>query len=169
MFTIKEHMKKMKKSLLLLTLSSLLLTACDIEKRSFCLDTSSVVDFKEGYCAMISPRDINQSVFIYCNKKNEKGTDYLMTWSDVLSPKYFSFSGGLEGKKVDSAVFVTTNILKVELHGLCRDETATSGYFKVKSVAFKSHAEETEDATLYAYIAIGTTASDIEKPANYTF
>ena len=165
----RERMKKIKSSILLLTLSSLLLTACDIEKRSFCLDSSSTIDYVEGQCAVASPKDINQTIFIYCNQKTEKGDNFLITWSDILSPKYFSFTGGLEGKKVDSAIYVNNNTLKVDFHGLCRDETATYGYFRVNSIAAKGHSEETTDATLYAYIAIGEKLGDMEKPANYTF
>ena len=162
-------MKTIKKSLLLITLSSLLLTACDVEKRSFCLDSSSTIDYVSGKCAVVSNKDINQTIYIYCNQKNDKGDNYVMTWSDILSTAYFAFTGGLDGKKVDSAVFVANNTLKVAFHGLCKDETATSGYLQVRSIAFKSHSDETKDATLYAYVAIGEKLGDIDKPADFTY
>ena len=165
----RERMKKTKNSLLLLTLASLLLVSCDTEKRAFCLDTSSTIDYVEGKCAVVSSKDINQSIYVYCNQKNEKGDNFVMTWSDILSPAYFSFTGGLEGKKVDAAVFVSNNTLKVDFHGLCKDQEATSGYLKVQAIAFKSHTEETKDANLYAYLVIGSKLGDVDKPIDYTF
>ena len=165
----KGRMKKIRSSILLLTLTSLLLTACDIEKRSFCLDSSSVMDYVEGKCAVVSPKDINQTIYIYCNQKNEKGDNFVITWSDVLSPKYFEFTGGLEGKKVDTAIFVGNNTLKVDFHGYCKDENATFGYLKANTIAVKTHTDDTKDANLYAYIAIGEKLGDIDKPADYTF
>ena len=163
------RMKKIKSSVVLLVISSILLTACDVEKRSFCLDTSTLLDYVEGKCAVVSPKDINETIYVYCSQRTEKNDNFVMTWGEVLSPAYFAFTGGLEGKKVDSAVFVTNNTLKVSLHGLCRDEKATSGYIQVKNIAIVSHSEETKDATLYGYIAIGEQTGDIDKPANFTY
>ena len=165
----RERMKKIKSPVLLLTLTSLLLTACDFEKRSFCLDTSSSINYVAGQCAVVSRKDINQTLYVYCNIKNEKGDNFMITWSDVLSPAYFAFTGGLEGKKVDTAIFVSNNTLKVDFHGLVKDEKATGGYLQVRSIAFKSHSEETKDANLYAYIAIGDKLGDMDKPADFTY
>ena len=33
----------------------------------------------------------------------------------------------------------------------------------------RHHSEETKDATLYGYIAIGEQTGDIDKPANFTY
>ena len=169
LFTIIECMKKLNKSLLLLTLSSLLLTACSWEKKSFCLETSTSPDFVSGKCAVASPTDINQTIYVYCSEMAEDKSNFLISWNDVIYLKYFSFSGGLEGKKVDSAIYIAKNTLKVEFHGLCRDEKATGGYFKVSNLAFTGHTEKTKDATLYAYIAISNELGDIDKPADYIF
>ena len=162
-------MKKLKKSLLLLTLSSLLLSACNWEKRSFCLETSTSPDFVSGKCAVASPTDINQTIYVYCSEMTEDNSKYLISWNDIIYLKYFSFSGGLDGKKVDSVIYVAKNTLKVEFHGLCRDENATGGYFKVSNLAFTGNSEKTKDAILYAYIAIGEELGDVDKPAEFTF
>ena len=166
-------MKTPKKSLLILTLSFLPLVSCNMETRCFCLETSSKADYTAGSCMQVSRRDITSTAYVFCLPNNPEAdpTEYTydITWSTILSPSYFSFVDGLDGKKVDSAVLLNNNVLKIDLHGLCRDQEATHGYLKISSLAFESHTEDSRGASLYAFFAIGDSNFDVAKPTDVKF
>lgn len=174
MFTIEVVMKLLQKTLLLATLSSLLLTACDYEKRCFCLETGVSTDYVAGECMQISRRDILETAYVYCLADNPDASlserHYEVIWNEKINWKYFSFTDGLLGKVFDSITIVGDgHTLKFDIHGLLRDETATYGYIKINQQAFKSNSEDSRDAYLYAYFAIGDKTASVAKPADVSF
>ena len=174
MFTIEVSMKLLQKTLLLVSISGLLLTACDYEKRCFCLETGTEADYVIGQCMQISRRDIIETAYVYCLPENPDAPlsekKYEVTWNEKINWKYFSFSEGLKGKVFDSITIVGDgHTLKFDIHGLLRDSTATHGYIRINQQAFVSHSEESRDAYLYAYFAIGERTASVAKPADISF
>ena len=170
-------MKLVKSTLLLLSLSSLLLTACDYEKRSFCLESYNKADYVSGYCMQISRKDINESAYIFSLPTNPDDPDenyqYDIAWSSSLLTKYFTFVGGLKGKKIDAVTYVNplakNKTLRLNIHGECSDWDYTSGYLKISREAFKANVESTRDAFLYVYFAVGDHSGAVLKPYKFTF
>ena len=174
MFTIEVVMKLLQKTLLLMSVGSLLLTACDYEKRCFCLETGTEADYAEGQCMQLSRRDILETAYIFCLPENPDAPlsekKYEISWNEKINWKYFSFTEGLQGKIIDSITIVGDgHVLKFNMHGLLRDETADHGYIKINPQAFISHGEASKDAYLYAYFAIGDKTANVVKPVNITF
>lgn len=165
-------MKLLKKTVLLLTMTSLL-AACDFEKRCFCLDTFNSPDYLSGYCMELDYQDINETAYIFCFPNNPDAApeeyEYEITWNNILNPAWFSFVDGLTGKKVDSVKKLENNALKIDLHGLVHDIKATHGYLKILSKAFESHSIKSENATLYAYFAVGEYERVTAKPTDVSF
>ena len=167
-------MKLLQKTLLLLSISGLLLTACDYEKRCFCLETGKEADYVAGECMQLSRRDILETAYVYCLPENPEASlaerKYEITWNEKINWKYFSFTDGLRGKVFDSITIVGDgHTLKFNMHGLLRDETATHGYIKINQQAFVSNGEASKDAYLYAYFAIGESSASVAKPADVSF
>ena len=166
-------MKLIRKASLLLSLIPVVLASCDFEKRCFCLDTYNGPDYLSGYCMEVDFDDINETAYIFCLPNNPKDDpseyQYEITWNSVLNPNWFSFVDGLSGKKVDSVKKLNNNSLKLDFHGLLHDTKANHGYLKVLSQAFESHSEKSENATLYAYFAIGDYERVTAKPADVSF
>ena len=170
-------MKLAKKTLLLLSLTSLILTACDFEKRSFCLETYNHVEYVNGFCMQLSKKDINEVAYVFVLPNNPDAEDekyeYDITWSGSLLAKYFTFVGGLDGKKIDSVTYVNplgkNKTLRINLHGAVSDTDYTSGYLKISREAFKANVESAKDAFLYAYFKVGDYSGAVLKPSNFKF
>ena len=174
MFTIEGDMKLLQKTALLFATVSLALTACDFEKRCFCLETSKEETYTEGVCMQLSRKDIVEVAYVYCLASNPEASlgerKYEVTWNEEINWKQFSFSKELKGKIFDSITIVGDgHTLKFEIHGLLRDQEATSGYIRISPQAFKAHTDNSKEAYLYAYFAIGDRTADVERPADITF
>ena len=174
MFTIEGDMKLLQKTLLLLSIGGLTLTACDFEKRCFCLETSKEENYTEGVCMQLSRKDIVEVAYVYCLASNPEASlgerKYEVTWNEEINWRQFSFTDGLKGKVFDSITIVGDgHTLKFEMHGLLRDQEATHGYIRISPQAFKAHTDNSKEAYLYAYFAIGDRTADVDKPDNITF
>ena len=167
-------MKLLQKTLLLLSIGGLTLTACDFEKRCFCLETSKEENYTEGVCMQLSRKDIVEVAYVYCLASNPEASlgerKYEVTWNEEINWRQFSFTDGLKGKVFDSITIVGDgHTLKFEMHGLLRDQEATHGYIRISPQAFKAHTDNSKEAYLYAYFAIGDRTADVDKPDNITF
>ena len=67
-------MKLLQKTLLLLSIGGLTLTACDFEKRCFCLETSKEENYTEGVCMQLSRKDIVEVAYVYCLASNPEAS-----------------------------------------------------------------------------------------------
>lgn len=167
-------MKLNKKSILFLATIPLLLTACNFEKKCFCLETSNSLNFQDGYCYQLSKQDILETIFVSClPSKSENDTNenyYEITWKKNYSFESFSFTGGLKGKQVKSIVRIEdSNTLRINVSGACLDQEATSGYLRISGDAFDSHSEKSQGSVLYAYFAIGEKSDIVVKPGDISF
>lgn len=165
-------MKNVKKLSILLSIIPMLLTACDNEKKAYCLETCDAPDCVQGQCYQASRKDILESVHLIALPLNpDKGADeeykYPLTWSNVINTEFFYLLGGLEGKKVLSVLKLGENVIKVNISGASTNKDAEYGYIKVHFRAFKSYVEETKEAYVYAYVAMGENPSMVVKPENY--
>lgn len=169
-------MKRVKALSLLITMTSLLLTSCDLERRAFCLETFLNVDYLNGYCMKLSNKDIVETAYVFCLPDNpedsEENYQYAIKWSK-LSPDYFTFVRGLEGKKVTSVTAVNLNspnrTIKLSVTGSCLNAKSASGYLKISSEAFIANNEKTKNASLYAYFAVGEYEGTAPKPSDISF
>ena len=159
-------MKKLK-TILSIGLVACALTACDFEKRCYCLETSDNLEYSSGMCYQASRSNIVESVYIINPPSNpdDDPSDYKfdLSWNDIIVLDYFKFVDGLVGKQVNSIFKVNDQILKVTFDGDLRDNEATSGYLRVSPSAFRGLTERAIDAFLYAYIAIGNDYSYVSK------
>ena len=113
-------MKNVKKLSILLSIIPMLLTACDNEKKAYCLETCDAPDYVQGQCYQASRKDILESVHLIALPLNpDKGADeeykYPLTWSNVINTEFFYLLGGLEGKKVLSVLKLGENVIKVNI------------------------------------------------------
>lgn len=163
-------MKNIKKLSLLLGLVPVLLTSCEnFEKKAFCLETSNEPDYVEGTCYQVSPSDILETIHLInpAIEKDDKGNaKYDIEWKYNVPLSYFSFTEGLEGKKIKSIITLGENVIRLIVYGNVSDPNATSGYIKVSKEAFKAKTERVRDAYLYAYIAIGEPYGQVAKPVS---
>ena len=166
-------MNQVKKACLLLAIGSMVLSACGAERKIFCLDTFNQVDYESGMCAQMSKNDINEVVYVFCLPNNPEADaseyQYEITWNKVTNKNYFSFVQGLEGKKADSVIVLEKNTLKINVHGLNRDQEATYGYLRISQEAFTANSENSRNAFAYAYFAIGEQSGAVAKPEDITF
>lgn len=166
-------MKISQKSILLFAISSLLLTACQTEKRCFCLETYNSVNYQEGYCYQLSRKDVLETIFVFClPTKSADGSNedfYEVTWKKNYNVESFKFVEGLEGKKIKSVVLLENNTLRINVSNACIDQEATSGYLRIGPDAFDYHSDSSKNSFLYAYFAIGENSAVVVKPEDITF
>ena len=166
-------MKTKQKSLLFLGIIPLLLTACNGEKKCFCLDTSNAYNYQEGYCYQMSRKDVVETFYLCCAPYKDKTPDdedyYEITWKKKYSFEHFTFIGGLQGKKIKGVVLLENNTLRINVSNSCIDQEATSGYLRISPEAYDSHSPKSKDAFLYAYIAIGEKSDLVIKPEDVSF
>ena len=165
-------MKNVIKLSILLASIPLMLTACEDfkEKKAYCLETSDGISVVDGKCYQASRHDILESVFVINpahnpEEENEEKREYDIVWSDQINTDYFSCIDGLKGKQIISILKLGPNILKVNIDGNIEDQEATFGYIKINRYAYKALNKEIKDAYLYAYVALGTTSSMVDKPS----
>ena len=158
-------MKSLVKIALLSGVMALSLTACSTERKCYCLETSDSTTFVDGKCFQVDgTRDIVETIFI----TNPNGAD--VEFNTIINESHITFTDGLKGKVFDSITIVGDgHTLKFEMHGLLRDQEATHGYIRISPQAFKAHTDNSKEAYLYAYFAIGDRTADVDKPDNITF
>ena len=162
---------KLGRSLSLLAcVCSFALSACDFEKRCYCLETGNDLDYVQDMCYQANRSDIVEQVYLYNLPINPeadpKEYKYDISWKKDQRVDYFSFTGGLTGKRVLMVFRISDTILKVSFDSALANNEATSGYLKVNPAAFKGLTERATDAFLYAYIAIGDTSGLVNKPSD---
>ena len=167
-------MKNIKKLSVLLGIIPMLLTSCKefAEKKSFCLETCDSPDYVNGQCYQASSKDLLESIHLIAlptnpDKADDEEYKYPLTWNSVINTEFFTLTNGLEGKHVMSVLKLGENVIKVNLSGASIHKDATYGYVKVHFRAFKSYTNETKEAYVYAYVAIGENPAMVIKPENY--
>lgn len=158
---------KVLKRIFSLALVACSLTACNLEKRCECLNTSDDLEFVEGMCYQASRNNIVESVYISNPPINPEAPEseykYDLIWNNIIVLDYFNFVDGLSGKHVNSIFKVNDQILKITFDGALNDEEATGGYLRVSPSAFRGLTERAIDAFLYAYIAIGDDSHFVKR------
>jgi len=162
-------MKNIKKLPLFLSIVPMLLTSCVNQKKSFCLETCDVPDYVQGKCYQASRKDIVESIHLIAlplnpEKEDNEEYQYPITWNSIINTEYFSLTHGLEGKKVLSVLKLGENVIKVNVSGASTNTEESYGYIKIHFRAFKSYVEETKEAYLYAYVAMGENPEMVDKP-----
>ena len=165
----------MRKLIALSSIALLALTACDLEKKCYCLDTFNDVDYQTGYCMQMSKKDVFEYLYVFCLPSNPEDSPenyrYEISWNgkENTNTNHFTFVGGLAGKKVNEVYNLNEHTLRINVTGACIDQEAAFGYLKVSREAFKSHGENSKDAVLLAYIAIGEKTGASVKPEDVTW
>ena len=168
-------MKQTKRILALSAIAFLSLTACDLEKKCYCLETSNDNEYHEGYCAQISNKDVVEEFYVFCPPSNPEDSPenykYEITWNGNTNTElnHFELVGGLKGKRINFILNINKYTLRINVTGSCFDEEATYGYIKVSREGFKSHGKDSKDAVLLAYIAIGDQPNNVPKPEDVTW
>lgn len=162
---------KLGRSLSLLAcVCSIALCACDFEKRCYCLETSNDIDYIPNMCYQANRSDVVETVYLFNLPINPeadpKDYKYDISWNNAQRVDYYSFAGGLSGKRTKAVFRISDTVLKVSFDSALKDSKATSGYLKVNPAAFKGLTERTTDAFLYAYIAIGDSSGLVVKPSD---
>ena len=163
-------MKNVKKLSVLLSIIPMLLTSCSNEKRDRFLETCDAPDYVADKCYQASYKDILESIHLIAlplnpDKDDKEEYKYPITWNSVINTEFFTLQGGLEGKKVMSVLKLGENVIKVNITGASTNKDEEYGYIKVHFRAFTSYIEETKEAYLYAYVAMGDNPALIDKPA----
>ena len=89
---------------------------------------------------------------------------YDLTWNNSIHTENFSFTGGLQGKRIIEVFRWSDTVLKINFDGRSTDQEATSGYVRISPSVFKTNKKELKGAYLYAYVAIGDKADLVNKP-----
>ena len=146
------------------------LTGCqgeDIKEARF-LETSDTFEYYEGKCYQASRNDIVETAFIFNLPLNPEDDPseykYDLTWNKVVNTDHFTFTGGLEGKRVIEVFRWSDSIIKINYDGRSVDKEATSGYIKISPSAFKAHTKRAQSTYLYAYVAVGDEVGLVDKP-----
>lgn len=162
-------MKNLRKIAILSTVFLFSLVGCSFETKAYCLETSDTFEYYEGKCFQANRNDVVDTVFVMNMPSNPEADPedykYDVRWNDVVNTKHFSFTGGLEGKRIIEVFKWSDTVLKINFDGRSADKEATSGYIRISSYAYKSLSKETKGATLYAYVQIGETSGLADKPA----
>ena len=163
-------MKKFIKTSLLLACIPFALAACeDFEKKSFCMETSTTIEYVEGKCYQASYKDILETIYVINLPINPEADpseyQYDITFVSEVKNTYLTLTDGLEGKKIDSVFRLGDNIIKVNIQNVSQNEEATYGYIKISDRAFVAHTDRVKNANLYAYVAIGEKSNIlVDKP-----
>ena len=164
-------MKSILKISLLLASIPLALSACEkFEKHTYCLETSNDTTYHPGMCYQASTSDVLESVFIINPPINpeadEKDYQYDLMWNYSIKLSYFTFTGGLVGKKIISVLKLGSDVIKVNIDNTCENQKATSGYIKISHYAYTALSERAKDAYAFAYVALGPASDLVVKPSN---
>ena len=166
-----RDMKNIRKLSIFLGIIPMLLTSCQAQKKTFCLETCDTPDYTvEGLCYQASKKDILESIHLIAlplnpDKDEKEEYKYPLTWNSIINTEYFTLIGGLEGKRVISVLKLGENVIKVNITGASTNTEAEYGYVKIHYRAFTSYVEETKEAYAYAYVAMGESPNMVEKPA----
>ena len=154
-------MKSLVKIALLSSVLAFSLTACGVEKRCYCLETSDTTTYVEGKCFQVDgTRDIVETIFI----TNPNGED--IEFNTIVDESQISFTDGLKGKRVQNAMRMNSYSIKVSIYGKIEDPEATFGYIRIRYTNFKALSERAKESYLYAYVAIGNATGMADKPAD---
>jgi len=168
-------MKYIKKSLLLLGLVSLSITSCEnLEKKSFCLETCATPDYIPTQYYQASRDDIFETVYLVAaplnpNKGDNEDYKYPITWNYPVNYEHFSFTDGLQNKKIKGVLKIRDDVVRINFDGALFNEQSKFGYIKVHYRAFTSHVSETRDAYLYAYVGLGDEPLMLDKDEYKSF
>lgn len=163
-------MKKFIKVSLLLACVPFALAACeDFEKKCFCMETSTTLEYVEGKCYQASYKDILETIYVINLPINPEADPseykYDITFVAEVKNTYLTLTGGLEGKKINSVFRLDDNIIKVNIQNVAQDEEATYGYIKISERAFTANTDRVRNANLYAYVALGEQSNIlVDKP-----
>ena len=162
-------MKNFKKVIVLFGILPMILTSCqDFEKKSYCLETSNEPEYVEGTCYQVSRKDILETVHLInlpvSVDEGGKNPKYDIEWKQNVPLSYFTFTDGLEGKKIKSIITLGENIIRLIIFGNIRNDDAAFGYIRVNKEAFIAKNNSTRDAYLYAYLAVGENSAVVAKP-----
>ena len=156
-------MKSLVKIALLSSVIAFSLTACGNERRCYCLETSDTTTYVEGKCFQVDgTKDIVETIFI----TNPNGED--IEFNNIINESHITFTDGLVGKRVQNAMRMSSNSIKVSIFGLLDNPDAAFGYIKIRYTNFKALSERAKEAYLYAYVAIGNSTGMADKPADIT-
>ena len=156
-------MKSLVKIALLSSVIAFSLTACGNERRCYCLETSDTTTYVEGKCFQVDgTKDIVETIFI----TNPNGED--IEFNNIINESHITFTDGLKGKRVQNAMRMSSNSIKVSIFGLLDNPEATFGYIKIRYTNFRALSERAKEAYLYAYVAIGNSTGMADKPADIT-
>ena len=161
-------MKSINKIAVLCSVFALTLVGCTKEIKSYCLETSDTFEYYKGKCFQASRNDVVDTVFVMNLPNNPEAPEdqytYDLTWSKVVNTEHFSFTNGLEGKRIIEVFRFSDTILKINFDGKSLSDEQF-GYIKISPSAFKSTSKATKGAYLYAYVAVGEASDLVNKPA----
>lgn len=161
-------MRKLKKSLLILSMIPLMLNSCGKTMFNQCLETSDTQFAVENYCYQVNKNDVINSFYLISKpmETEEENPEivYDIEWKDVLHLGLFTIVGGLKGKIITSVVKSNDHCLQVSMTHFVLDDTATFGYIKVNPTAFTINNSTIKNISIYVYVAIGEETAMIEKP-----
>ena len=162
-------MKIIKKLVILPSIFLLSLTGCSNELKAYCLETSDTFEYYEGKCFQANKNDVVDTVFVMNNPTNPEADPeeytYDLRWNNSVNTKWFSLTGGLEGKRIIEVFRWSDTVLKINFDGRSADQEATSGYVRISPSAFKAVNKKISGAYLYAFVTIGESSGLANKPA----
>ena len=163
-------MKSLRKIALLSSVFILSLTSCDLVKKSYCLASSNDDKFHDGMCHQVSRSEIVESFYIINPPSNPEADpeDYIydITWVELVKNTSIKLTGGLDGKRLDRVFRISDHVIRLDVYGKTNDQDATFGYVRISNSAFTAHTNETKNATLLAYVAIGDSSQLVNKPSD---
>ena len=161
-------MKNIKKIAVFSSIFLFSLTSCASEPKSYCLETSDTFDYYEGKCFQANRNDVVDTVFVMNMPTNPEADPeeykYDIRWNDSINTEWFSFAGGLKGKRIIEVFKWSDTVLKINFDGRAADKEATSGYVRISPSAYKAYTKEVKNTYLYAYVAIGDSSALVDKP-----
>ena len=163
-------MKNFIKTMILLASIPLVLASCEeLEKKCYCLETSTTIEYAQNMCYQASYHEILETIYVINLPLNPEAKPseykYDITFVSEVKNTYLTLTDGLEGKKIDSVFRLGDNIIKVNIQNTTRDQEATYGYIRINSRAFAANTDRVRDANLYAYVALGEKSNIlVDKP-----
>ena len=164
-------MKNFIKVSLLIASIPLVLTSCEtLEKKCYCLETSTTIEYVENMCYQASRNDVLETIYVINLPLNPEAKaseyQYDVAFASDIKNASLTLTDGLEGKVIDSVFTLGDNMLKVNIKGIATNQEATYGYIKVSNRAFTANTDRVKDAYLYAYVALSDNGSSLaDKPA----
>ena len=163
-------MKSLRKVALLSGVFLLSLTACDLHKKCYCLESSNDDKYHAGMCLQVTRSEIVETIYLVNPPLNPEASPekytYDISWVDMVKNTSITMTGGLKGKRISRVFRISDHAVLVEVFGKTEDQEATFGYIKVSSSAFTAQSQRAKDAFLYAYVSIGDTGGLVNKPSD---